>query len=61
VIGGVFLTGIGALLLGIPLMLIYRAVRPDFFRGRVIPKSNAVTDAARSEREAVTAGEAAEI
>jgi amino acid transporter len=61
VIGGVFLTGIGALVLGIPLMLIYRVVRPDFFRGRVIPKSNAVTDAVGSAREAVPAGEAAEM
>jgi amino acid transporter len=42
-IGGVFLTGIGALLLGIPLMLIYHLVRPDFFRGQTIPKSNAAT------------------
>jgi amino acid transporter len=42
-IGGVFLTGIGALVLGIPLMLIYRFVSPDFFRGRTIRKSNAVT------------------
>jgi amino acid transporter len=42
-IGGVFLTGIGALVLGIPLMYIYRAVNPPFFRGEVIPKSNALT------------------
>jgi len=42
-IGGVFLTGIGALILGVPLMLIYRYVSPDYFRGRVIRKSNAVT------------------
>ncbi|HXR71318.1 APC family permease [Actinocrinis sp.] len=42
-IGGVFLTGIGALVLGIPLMLIYRFVRPGFFRGETIPKSNALT------------------
>jgi amino acid transporter len=40
-IGGVFLTGIGSLALGIPLMLIYRLGRPDFFKGRVIPKSTA--------------------
>ena len=42
-IGGVFLTGVGALLLGIPLMLIYRYVRPAYFRGETIPKSNAAT------------------
>jgi amino acid transporter len=42
-IGGVFLTGIGALVLGVPLMLIYRVVRPDFFRGRTIAKSNAAS------------------
>ncbi len=54
-IGGVFLTGIGALVVGIPLMLIYRAVRPDFFHGRVIPKSNAVTGIAASAEEVVPA------
>src|SRR5258708_39375682 len=43
-IGGVFLTGIGALVLGIPLMLIYRFVRPGSFRGQTIPKSNAASD-----------------
>jgi amino acid transporter len=42
-IGGVFLTGIGALAVGIPLMLIYRFARPDYFRGRTIPKGNAIT------------------
>lgn len=55
VIGGVFLTGIGALVLGIPLMLMYRAVRPDFFRGRVIRKSNALTDSAATAEEVVPA------
>ncbi len=46
-IGGVFLTGIGALVLGIPLMLIYRAAHPAFFKGQVIPKSNALADSVR--------------
>lgn len=35
-IGGVFIIGIGSLLLGIPLMYIYRAIRPAYFRGQVI-------------------------
>jgi amino acid transporter len=35
-IGGVFLTGVGSLVLGIPLMYIYRALRPAYFRGEVI-------------------------
>ncbi|HEX4790472.1 MAG TPA: APC family permease [Actinospica sp.] len=35
-IGGVFLTGVGSLVLGIPLMFVYRALRPAFFRGEVI-------------------------
>ena len=34
-VGGVFLMGIGALLLGVVLMEVYRAVAPDFFHGRV--------------------------
>jgi amino acid transporter len=37
-IGGVFLTGVGSLVLGIPLMYIYRAIRPAFFRGEVIKR-----------------------
>jgi hypothetical protein len=32
----VFLTGVGSLVLGIPLMFIYRAMRPAYFRGEVI-------------------------
>ena len=35
-IGGVFLIGVGSLILGIPLMYIYRAIRPAYFRGQVI-------------------------
>ena len=37
-IGGVFLIGIGSLILGIPLMYIYRAIRPAYFRGEVIKR-----------------------
>jgi amino acid transporter len=35
-IGGVFLTGSGALLVGVFLMLVYRAIRPAFFRGETL-------------------------
>lgn len=38
-IGGVFLTGIGALVIGIPLMYIQRLGSPSFFRGETVPKS----------------------
>ncbi|MFD4547463.1 APC family permease [Streptomyces sp. NPDC058466] len=38
-LGGVFVTGIGALLLGAVLMLLYRAIRPTFFRKETIPVS----------------------
>ncbi|MGW1729212.1 APC family permease [Streptomyces sp. NPDC002306] len=38
-LGGVFVTGIGALFLGAILMLIYRVVRPHFFRKETIPVS----------------------
>ena len=37
-IGGTFLTGVGSLVLGIPLMYIYRALRPAYFRGEVVRK-----------------------
>ena len=37
-IGGVFLTGVGSLVLGIPLMYIYRAFHPAYFRGEVVRK-----------------------
>jgi len=39
-IGGVFLTGIGALVIGIPLMYVYRFVRPAYFRGEVLRKGS---------------------
>ncbi len=41
-IGGVFLTGIGSLLLGVVLMIIYRFVAPAFFRGRTLDASTPV-------------------
>ena len=49
IIGGVFLTGVGSLVLGIPLMYIYRAFRPAYFRGEVIrrgtwPRTNEGAD-----------------
>jgi len=40
IIGGVFITGVGSLVLGIPLMFIYRALRPTYFRGEVIRKGD---------------------
>ena len=38
-LGGVFVTGIGALLVGGVLMLVYRVIRPAFFRQETIPVS----------------------
>ena len=35
-LGGVFLTGIGSLVVGLVLMLVYNAIAPDFFAGRVL-------------------------
>jgi amino acid transporter len=37
-IGGVFVLGIGALLLGVVLMFIWNGMRPAFFRGETLPK-----------------------
>jgi hypothetical protein len=37
-VGGVFLLGIGALLLGVGLMIITEIVMPDYFRGRTLTK-----------------------
>jgi amino acid transporter len=36
IIGGVFILDIGVLLLGVILMLVYKAVRPAYFRGEVL-------------------------
>jgi amino acid transporter len=41
-IGGVFLTGIGSLLLGVVLMLVYRYVAPAFFLGRTLRRDTTV-------------------
>ena len=40
-IGGVFLTGIGALVIGIPLMYVQRFASPGYFRGETVPKFTA--------------------
>jgi len=37
-IGGVFLIGVGSLLLGVVLMLVYQAIAPAYFRGETLPK-----------------------
>jgi amino acid transporter len=50
-IGGVFLTGVGALVIGIPLMYVYRAVRPAFFRGEVIRRGTWPEPAEAAEQE----------
>jgi amino acid transporter len=41
-IGGVFLTGIGALLLGVILMFVYRFVSPPYFKGETLNKDTPV-------------------
>jgi amino acid transporter len=40
-IGGVFVIGIGALLIGGVLMIVYRMVAPPFFRGQTLPRRGA--------------------
>jgi amino acid transporter len=40
-IGGVFVIGIGALVLGGVLMVVYRVVAPSFFRGETLPRRGA--------------------
>ena len=37
-IGGVFLIGVGSLLLGVVLMFAYQAIAPEYFRGDTLPK-----------------------
>ena len=39
-VGGVFLIGIGSLLLGVVLMLVYQAIAPAYFRGETLPKAH---------------------
>jgi amino acid transporter len=51
-IGGVFVIGIGALLLGGVLMFVYRFVAPPFFRGETLPM--------RSAHDLILAGVASE-
>jgi amino acid transporter len=41
-VGGVFLTGIGSLVVGVVLMFVYRAVSPAFFRGDTLNKETPV-------------------
>ena len=40
-IGGVFLIGVGSLLLGVVLMLVWQSVAPAYFRGDTLPKRDA--------------------
>jgi amino acid transporter len=37
-VGGVFIIGIGSLLLGVVLMLVYQSISPAYFRGETLPK-----------------------
>ena len=37
-VGGVFLLGVGSLLLGVVLMIITEILMPDYFRGRTLTK-----------------------
>ena len=41
-IGGVFLTGVGAFLVGVVLMIIYRFVNPPFFKGQTLTRDTPV-------------------
>ena len=38
-IGGVFMLGVGSLLLGVVLMFVYQAIAPAYFRGETLPKA----------------------
>jgi amino acid transporter len=37
-VGGVFLLGVGSLLLGVVLMFVYQSISPAYFRGETLPK-----------------------
>ena len=37
-IGGVFILGVGSLLLGVVLMFVWQSIRPGYFRGETLPK-----------------------
>lgn len=55
-VGGVFIIGIGTLLLGAVLMVVYARVAPAFFRGETLPRrssSELILAAAASEEETV--------
>ena len=49
-LGGIFLTGIGTLLLGVLLMLLQTRLRPAFFRGATLAGPVAVSEAERAEQ-----------
>jgi amino acid transporter len=40
-VGGVFLIGVGSLLLGLVLMFVYQSIAPEYFRGETLPKAHA--------------------
>ncbi len=42
-IGGVFLLGIGSLVLGLILMFVYEQISPEFFRGETLPVRDSLT------------------
>ncbi len=46
-VGGVFLTGIGSLVLGLGLMIAYNVVAPDFFAGRVLRRETPTPEESR--------------
>ena len=46
-VGGVFLTGIGSLVVGLVLMLVYNAIAPDFFAGRVLRRDTPTPEESR--------------
>jgi hypothetical protein len=46
-VGGVFLTGIGSLLLGLVLMIAYNVAAPDFFAGRVLRRETPTPEESR--------------
>ena len=39
-VGGVFIIGIGSLVFGLVLMLVFQAVSPAYFRGETLPKAH---------------------
>ena len=39
-VGGVFLLGVGSLVLGVVLMFVWQAIHPEYFRGETLPKRN---------------------